>query len=150
MRVADLSEGFSGKTITSKDWGHITEDEAKDPSRDPLFVYLASKLLAERALWEFVKEHPQLDVVTILPGFIFGPYAETYPRPITKETLGTNSMIYGIMQGPTPQPPPIVVDVRDVAKGHVLALDLPRSPGTLERRYLMNGGLLTWRVPLII
>ena len=49
------------------------------------------------------------------------------------------------MHGPTPQVLPYVVDVRDVAKGHVLALDLPRNPGALERRYLMNGGNLTWR-----
>jgi nucleoside-diphosphate-sugar epimerase len=54
-------------------------------------------------------------------------------------------MIYGIMNGPIPQPPPFVVDVRDVAKGHVLALNLPRNPGTLERRYIVNGGNLTWR-----
>jgi nucleoside-diphosphate-sugar epimerase len=128
-----------------------------------MYVYFASKLLAERALWTFVKEHPQLDVVTsksrqisrfcggilryfiVLPGFIFGPYAETYPRPITKDTIGTNGLIYGIMKGPTSQPPPYVADVRDVAKAHVLALDLPRNPGALERRYIVNGGNLTWQ-----
>jgi nucleoside-diphosphate-sugar epimerase len=81
----------------------------------------------------------------VLPGFIFGPYAETYPHPITKDTIGTNGMIYGIMKGPTYQPPPYIADVRDVAKAHVLALGLPRNPGALERRYIINGGNLIWR-----
>ena len=49
------------------------------------------------------------------------------------------------MKGPAPQPPPYVADVRDVAKAHVLALDLPPNPGALERRYIVNGGNLTWR-----
>jgi hypothetical protein len=39
-------------------------EEALQPDKSDFYVYFASKLLAERALWEFVKEHPQLDVVT--------------------------------------------------------------------------------------
>jgi nucleoside-diphosphate-sugar epimerase len=46
------------------DWGYVTETEALEPGRSEMYVYLASKILAERAIWEFVKEHPQLDVVT--------------------------------------------------------------------------------------
>ncbi|KAF8227156.1 NAD(P)-binding protein [Tricholoma matsutake] len=141
----DLGLSFAGKTITSKDWGHVTPEEAKEPSRSPPYVYFASKLLAERALWDFVKDHPQLDVVTILPGYVFGPYAETFPHPITKESIGTNNMILAIMNGPLFQPSPYIVDVRDVAKAHILALDLPRNPGALERRYIVNGGNLSWR-----
>jgi nucleoside-diphosphate-sugar epimerase len=82
---------------------------------------------------------------TVLPGFVFGPYAETYPRPIKKDSIGTNYMIHGIMNGPYPQFPPYVVDVRDVAKGHLLAMNLPRNPGALNRRYIVNGGNLSWR-----
>ena len=81
----------------------------------------------------------------VLPVFIFGPYAVTYPRPITKETLGTNGMIHGMIHGPSPWPPINIVDVRDVAKSHVLALGLPRNPGALERRYLVSAGNLVWR-----
>ncbi|KAF8224775.1 NAD(P)-binding protein, partial [Tricholoma matsutake] len=124
---------------------HASEEEAKEPGRSPFYVYLSSKYLAERALWEFVKAHPQLDVVTILPSYTFGPYAETYPRPITKENLGTNEVVYGIMKGPQIQATPFVVHVHDAAKAHVLALDLPRNPGALERRYIVNGGNITWR-----
>jgi len=50
------------------------------------------------------------------------------------------------MGGPTSRPPPYyVADVRDVAKAHVLALGLPRNPGALERRYIVNSGSTTWR-----
>ncbi|KAF8231120.1 NAD(P)-binding protein [Tricholoma matsutake] len=141
----DFGPVFTGRTLTSKDWGHATAEEAKEPNRDSVYVYMSAKYLAERALWEFVKEHPQLDVVTILPTYTFGPYPETFSRPITKENIGTNEAVYGIMKGPQAVVMPFVVDVRDVAKGHVLALDLPRNPGALERRYIMNGGNITWR-----
>jgi len=39
-------------------------EEALDPSKDPGYVYFASKILAENAQWQFVKEHPELDVVS--------------------------------------------------------------------------------------
>lgn len=79
------------------------------------------------------------------PSYVYGAYADTFPRPITKESLGTNKLISSLMKGPIPQNPPFMVDVRDVAKAHVLAMDLPRNPGALERRYIVNGGNLTWR-----
>ena len=84
-------------------------------------------------------------IFVVHPSYVFGPYAETFPRPITKEALGTNALIYSIMKGPVPQNPPFMVDVRDVAKAHVLAMGLPRNPGTLERRYIVSAGNLTWR-----
>jgi len=40
--------------------------------------------------------------------------------------------------------PPCMVDVRDVAKAHLLAMDLPPSPGVLHRRYLVNSGEISW------
>jgi nucleoside-diphosphate-sugar epimerase len=49
------------------------------------------------------------------------------------------------MNGPANPMPPYIVDVRDVAKAHLLAMGLPRNPGALERRYIVNGGNLSWR-----
>jgi nucleoside-diphosphate-sugar epimerase len=54
-------------------------------------------------------------------------------------------MVHGIMSGPFHQFLPFIVDVRDVAKSHVLALDLPRNPGALERRYLVVAGNISVR-----
>jgi len=49
------------------------------------------------------------------------------------------------MTGQTPfQPPPWFVDVRDIAKAHVLALEQP--PAALEqKRFLVNAGIYTWK-----
>lgn len=49
------------------------------------------------------------------------------------------------MTGQTPfQPPPWFVDVRDIAKAHALALELP--PAALEqKRFLINAGIYTWK-----
>jgi len=46
------------------DYGQGTLEEALDPTRDASYVYFTAKILAERAQWQFVKEHPQLDVVS--------------------------------------------------------------------------------------
>ena len=40
--------------------------------------------------------------------------------------------------------PPVIVDVRDVARAHVLALDVPRKEFE-EKRYLLVGGILAWK-----
>jgi nucleoside-diphosphate-sugar epimerase len=58
---------------------------------------------------------------------------------------GTNKIILSLMNGSLVPIPPYYVDVRDVAKTHVLALGLPRSPGALERRYIANGGHISWQ-----
>jgi nucleoside-diphosphate-sugar epimerase len=85
-----------------------------------------------------------LTVHLVLPGFVYGPYAEHIPLP-SQTQLGTNSFILGLIKGGTPpQPPPLVVDARDVGRAHVLALELPRKPAG-EKRYFVNGGLLSWQ-----
>lgn len=139
-----LRPGFGGITFTGADWGVVSREEAEKMAEDPYYVYFASKVLAEKSIWEFAKDHPQLDIATILPGFVFGPYGKYFPLP-TAAQLGTNGMIYGLVSGGTVPPiPPFIVDVRDVAKAHVLALNVPRKP-LEQKRYLVNGGNLTWR-----
>ncbi|KAF8067002.1 hypothetical protein FPV67DRAFT_1223190 [Lyophyllum atratum] len=139
-----LRPGFAGQTFTGADWGVVSREEAEKQAEDPYYVYFASKNLAEKAIWEFAKDHPELDVATVLPGFVFGPYAKHYPLP-SAAGLGTNGMIYGLISGGTLPPiPPFVVDVRDVAKTHVLALNVPRKP-LEQKRYIANGGNLTWK-----
>lgn len=50
--------------ILTTDWGETTREEVIAKAADPYFVYFASKILAEKAVWEFAKEHPELDVAT--------------------------------------------------------------------------------------
>lgn len=44
------------------DWGQVTREQLAAKGDDAMYVYFASKLLAERAMWDFAKEHPKLDV----------------------------------------------------------------------------------------
>ena len=45
------------------DWFEITEETAVTLS-DPIAVYAASKAIAEKALWAYAKEHPELNIIT--------------------------------------------------------------------------------------
>lgn len=44
------------------DWGEVTREQALAKKDDAYYVYFASKIIAERAMWKFAEEHPKLDV----------------------------------------------------------------------------------------
>lgn len=63
------------RTYTEEDWNtHSTEEiKEKGDKAEPTHLYLGSKVLAEKAAWEWyesVKEKVGWDLVTILPGFV--------------------------------------------------------------------------------
>ncbi|TFK65960.1 NAD(P)-binding protein [Pluteus cervinus] len=149
LPVGDLLHGFKGLTISDSDWGTVTKEQVYAKAKDPFYVYFASKILAERAVWQFAKEHPEVDIATILPSFVFGPYAPHFPLPSSPEGLGTNSFIRALMTpNPPLQPPPWFVDVRDVAKAHLKVVSVPRvrvGDDIEKKRFLINGWIYTWR-----
>jgi dihydroflavonol-4-reductase len=106
-----------------------------DPEGPATSAYEASKTLAERAAWDFVAEHPEMTLTTINPGAVFGvPMDEHY---------GT-SLAYAerILKGTDPAYPNMsmpVVDVRDVARMHVSAL----QHDTAGQRFPANAEALT-------
>src|SRR6056297_1270210 len=73
-----------------------------DPS---VGAYEASKTLAEKAAWDFVADHPEIALTTINPGAVFGPPMDA--------RFGSS----------------LAVDVRDVARMHVAAIDLEATNG---------------------
>ena len=52
--------------------GHHGEDQWNETSTAERSAYPRSKVVAERAAWEFV-EGRELELVTILPAYVFGP-----------------------------------------------------------------------------
>lgn len=112
--------GFSKKSgvTTEKDW--------TDPNEKGLSLYEKSKLLAEQAAWKYV-EQPDVDVklTTINPAAIFGP-------SLDQHVSGSFDLLKNILAGSNkriPNLPLNVVNARDVAAIHLLALEHPEAAG---------------------
>jgi len=105
-------------------------------------AYALSKILAERAGWDFLKSHPEatFDIVTTLPGFVFG---HNLLQTSVKETAGTNGALWKVLTTGLPFPMAYGnVHVEDVARAHVLALDRGKVPG--GSRYLLVASNDPW------
>jgi len=127
--VAAISCGLFGHpgrqnhTYSEEDW---SPPEACAP-------YERSKTLAEKAAWDFVKEltaEKKFDLAVINPGLVIGP--------ILTEFSGTSvgllkSILTGEIPGCLDVNPPIV-DVRDVAQAHIIAMEKSECRG---KRYIL-------------
>ena len=105
----------------------ITEADWTAEQQRGLSAYEQSKLIAEHAAWDFVAQHSGLDLVTVNAGAMLGPALGTH-------VSGSFGLIKRLLTGqPTPNLAVNVVDVRDVAALHVLAL---ASPAARNQRFL--------------
>ena len=104
-----------------------------DPLLDP---YRYSKILAERAAWDFIeKSRGKTTLTTILPGGVFGPL-------LPGGTKGSVWVIGNMLEGKPPRLLNLgfsIVDVRDLAAAHVAALTAADAPG---ERFLCTGHFL--------
>ncbi|KAH8589880.1 hypothetical protein B0O99DRAFT_522334 [Bisporella sp. PMI_857] len=137
--VCNPSKGnWPEKTFTEVDWNPMTlEDGLSNPGSG----YTASKSFAEKAAWEFLKnEKPKFTISTICPTLVFGPIV---PGIHSLSSLNTsNQLIRGITMGIAKEKIPNLggycfVDVRDVARAHVEAMQLPAAA---NQRFLAHGG----------
>ncbi|KDQ50530.1 hypothetical protein JAAARDRAFT_186169 [Jaapia argillacea MUCL 33604] len=133
---------------TEKDWSPATKEDALKPDAGDMIIYAASKALSEKAVWDFVKEHPHVDVTTILPPFIFGPFAPGFLIPEKNlSSLSTNGYVYALLNGSIPPNIGVgSVDIRDAARLHVAALT-PKGPtGSQEqKRVLVPRQVIDWK-----
>jgi nucleoside-diphosphate-sugar epimerase len=121
-------------------WGHphddhvFTEHDWSNLDGPGVTPYTKSKTLAERAAWDFVDaQGGTMELATILPVAVMGPV-------MGKEISGSNHIIQRMLSGGMPAFPDVwipIVDVRDVAIGHVLAMTTPAAAG---QRFLLSGG----------
>lgn len=135
---------------TEVDWNTsaVEEVKAKGAQAGHLVKYRASKVLAERAAWDFVEENKGeigFDIATILPSFVFGPLLHDVPTPAQLNV--SSKMFYDATRGQGyPQQRAIYgvnyVDVRDVAKMHVRALTDEVAGG---ERFVCSAGSFSWQ-----
>jgi len=115
--VAVADHGIEGKVFTEDDFNTISA-----VNRNP---YYFSKIQAELAAWNFVRENPSIHLVSINPMNVIGP---THLK-----TIGESSeIICNMMKGAMKANINIgigVVDVRDVAEAHVLAMESTQAHG---------------------
>jgi dihydroflavonol-4-reductase len=105
-----------------------------DPD-DPRFdAYRRSKIVAERAAWDFMRGKAT-EFATVLPGAVFGPVLST-------EAMSSVRIIGGLLRGVPPRLPRLgfwIVDVRDLADLHVRAMTAPAAAG---ERFLGTGDFM--------
>ncbi|KAK0442330.1 NAD-P-binding protein [Armillaria borealis] len=144
-----LEKTYQGVVFSEEDWGTVTEEEILNGGHNPLWIYLASKIIAETTAWKFARENPTLDLATINPPFIYGPANAQFP-PAMPDSLGSNRMVYSLVSGESGRPLPLQLpscycDVRDVARAHVKALTLDPVETPEKKRFLVSGGHFTWK-----
>ena len=127
--------GYSPKTHE----GDYTEEDWTDPATPGITPYVKSKTLAERAAWDFIqKEGGSLELAVVNPVGVFGPAWGT--------DLSTSvELMRAMLSGAVPVIPPIstsIVDVRDVASLHLLAMTHPAAAG--ERFLAVAGPPMTF------
>jgi dihydroflavonol-4-reductase len=121
-------EPIEGKIFSEADW-----NEQSSLARNP---YYYSKTVAEQAAWTFTKEQsPPFDLIVINPFMVIGP-------SLGPELNTSNKIFRDILSGVYPGVLNLtwgLVDVRDVAKAHVLAMESDGAHG----RYLTAGEALS-------
>ncbi|TCD64033.1 methylglyoxal reductase (NADPH-dependent) gre2 [Steccherinum ochraceum] len=143
----------TGKTtFTEDDWNDqaIRIVEEKGSAADAPSKYRASKTLAERAAWKVAELHKDsFELTTICPPFVYGPPI----HEINGGSEGLNQSLKDwfniVLKGTKDSDKEFLakvgsswVDVRDVAKAHVLALKTVDAGG---QRIIVSTGAWKWQ-----
>ncbi|GCF01642.1 methylglyoxal reductase (NADPH-dependent) gre2 [Zygosaccharomyces mellis] len=119
--IADFAKTTDGSAVlTEKDWNSATWEGCQT---DPVNAYCASKKFAEEAAWTFAREN-KTSLTTINPVFVFGP--QKFDEDVTPQLNTSNEIINGLLHSKPgdkiePDYHSVYVDVRDVARAHLVA-----------------------------
>ena len=108
--------------------GTVSFDEShwSDTTNDRMSHYSISKTLAEKAAWDYIKDNDvDFKLSVINPTAVIGP-------SLSKDIGVSNSLILRLLNGSMPALAKIhigYVDVRDVAKAHILAMTNSAADG---------------------
>ena len=116
----------------------LNETNWTDPNGRGLTAYVKSKTLAERAAWDFIaNQGGRLELSVVNPVVVFGPV-------LGPDYSVSISIVKRLLDGSTPGCPRLyfgVVDVRDVAALHILAMTHPAAGG--ERFLALAGDFMS-------
>ena len=118
--VVSMTSGRPSGTYGPDSWSDVNQN---------IGAYAKSKTLAERAAWQTVKGS-DMELVAINPGFVLGPSLGTAGDGTSE------AMIANLIGGKMPAIPDVamgMVDVRDIARLHVAALE---APGVAGKRFI--------------
>ena len=124
LDVVTRNSATATRQRTEADWSELAECNA----------YAKSKLLAERRAWELAAGHG-IELAVVHPGAIIGP-------PLQARRDSSADIVRRMLAGEMPAIPPLSLaftDVRDLAAGHRLALEVPGAKGN---RYIFANGHL--------
>jgi dihydroflavonol-4-reductase len=116
----------SSRVFTESDWADVSQ---------PIPAYDKSKTLAERAAWDLVASLPsdrRFELVALNPVFVLGP-------SLAGGDPASNEIVAKLIRRQVPGAPRLhvaLVDVRDVASAHLLAMTTPAAAG--ERFLLVS------------
>lgn len=125
--------------IYGVDRGEYTFDESRwtNIEHPDAYPYVKSKTLAERAARDWVAaEGGTMEFVSVNPGMVLGPVD-------SGDFSASVELVQQLLSGAMPMAPNLgfpIVDVRDIATLHVLALE---TPGLAGERFLGAGQFLT-------
>ncbi|KAJ5769289.1 nucleoside-diphosphate-sugar epimerase [Penicillium odoratum] len=123
--TSSIAAIHAGRTIPASN-KPLTEENWTNLNALGVTAYDKSKTLAERAAWEFIeKEGGSLEMSVINPAMVMGPV-------LAPETSTSIEVISRLMNGTVPGCPNLefgLVDVRDVADLHLLAMIHPKANG---------------------
>ncbi|ETS81266.1 hypothetical protein PFICI_06268 [Pestalotiopsis fici W106-1] len=102
--------------------------------------YQASKTLAHQAYRNWNQQHqPAFTTISFHPTFVLGP---SLVQQKAQDIGGMNALFWMSLQSEQPKIPPTCVDVRDVSRAFILALEKNVPSGT---EYILSGQAFTWQ-----
>lgn len=125
----NLPQVDRGEKVTEDTWSEVTYEEA-DTSDNA--AYTVSKKYAELAAWDYVKENkPGFTFTCVNPVLVVGPQAfeEDVNGPLNASALAIRHFLTLKPEDEIPQRSGSFVDVRDVARAHIVAFTNPDLDG---------------------
>ncbi len=125
-----LTSSFAAVGYSPKPGAEYTEADWTDPDTPGLPAYPLSKVIAERAAWDFIgREGGGTELVSVNPTFILGP-------TLTAQARSSLQLVKAMLDGAMPvvrRQRFGVADVRDVADLQIRAM---AAPGAAGQRFL--------------